>query len=249
MTHDTHAGPRHRVGNASRKVTVAFLLRGATHRATGSAPRDQEPAIRGEVGPELGRSPDDAAWSVVMIGLMSLRAGVHAIGPDNGKLEVLTYREGIGQAVGHDLVIDVRQWQATVQVAEDGTIASVQLHADPQSLQVREGLRGVKPLTDKDRGEIRKNIDEKILRGQTIAFQSTAVESSPGKLIVRGDLSLAGASRPAAFELETTGDGAVTGTLPLTQSEWGIKPYRGLMGALKVRDAVQVALEVQLPAD
>ena len=28
-------------------------------------------------------------------------------------------------------------------------------------------------------------------------------------------------------------EGRVSGTIPLTQSEWGIKPYRGLMGALK----------------
>lgn len=131
-----------------------------------------------------------------MLGLMALRAGPHAVGPDNGTLQVRTYREGVGQAVGHDLIIDVGQWQATVQASEDGTISSVELKADPRSLQVREGLRGLKPLTDKDRGEIRKNIDEKILRGEPIAFRSTAVESSPAKLIVRGDLSLAGANRP-----------------------------------------------------
>jgi polyisoprenoid-binding protein YceI len=182
-----------------------------------------------------------------MIGPMSLGAGVHTVGPDNGTLQVRTYREGIGQAVGHDLVIDVGQWRATVQAAEDGTIASVELEADPRSLQVREGLRGVKPLTDKDRGEIRKNIDEKILRGQPIVFRSTGAESSPGKLIVRGELSMAGTSRPASFELATTGDRQVSGTLPVTQSEWGIKPYRGLMGALKVRDTVEIVIDVQLP--
>ena len=184
-----------------------------------------------------------------MIGLMALGAGLHTLGPDNGTLQVRTYREGIGQAVGHDLVIDVGQWQATVQVSEDGTISSVELEADSRSLQVREGLRGVKPLTDKDRGEIRKNIDEKILRGQPITFRSAAVESSPGKLIVRGELTLAGASRPASFELKTTADDQVSGALSLTQTEWGIKPYRGFMGALKVRDTVEIVVDVTLPPD
>jgi polyisoprenoid-binding protein YceI len=183
-----------------------------------------------------------------MIGPMSLGAGAHTVGPDHGTLQVRTFREGIGQAVGHDLVIDVGQWQATVQASEDGTIASIELEADPRSLRVREGLRGVKPLTDKDRGEIRKNIDERILRGQPIVFRSTAVETTPGKLIVLGDLTLAGASRPAAFELGTTGDRQVTGAVPVKQSEWGIKPYRGLMGALKVRDTVEIVVDVQLPA-
>ena len=38
------------------------------------------------------------------------------------------------------------------------------------------------------------------------------------------------------------------GTIPLTQSDWGIKPYRGLMGALKVRDELEIVLDARLPA-
>lgn len=178
---------------------------------------------------------------------MEIPAGRHTVGPESGKLEVLTYREGMAQKVGHDLVIEVGQWQATVQVSEDGTISSVELEADSRTLQVREGLGGVKPLTDKDRGEIRKNIDEKILRGQPVTFRSSAVESSDSKLMVRGELSLISASRPVSFELEMSANGGVAGRLPLRQSEWGIKPYRGLMGALKVRDTVEIVIDVQLP--
>jgi polyisoprenoid-binding protein YceI len=186
---------------------------------------------------------------VVMIGSMPLPAGRYAIGPENGPMQVRTHREGIAQKVGHDLVLDVPQWQATVEVVGDGTVSSIELEVDSGSLQVREGLGGVKPLTDKDRADIRKNIDEKILRGQPISFRSAAVESSAGMLTVRGELSLAGASRSVSFGLETTDDGHLTGTLPLIQSEWGIKPYRGLMGALKVRDAVEIVVDVQLPPD
>ena len=41
-------------------------------------------------------------------------------------------------------------------------------------------------------------------------------------------------------------DGHVTGTIPVTQTAWGIKPYRGLMGALKVRDDVEVVIDARL---
>jgi hypothetical protein len=37
--------------------------------------------------------------------------------------------------------------------------------------------------------------------------------------------------------------------VPLAQSEWGIKPYRGLMGALKVRDSLEVVFDGSLPTD
>jgi hypothetical protein len=30
---------------------------------------------------------------------------------------------------------------------------------------------------------------------------------------------------------------------------WGIKPYRGMMGALKARDTIEVILDVSLPSD
>jgi polyisoprenoid-binding protein YceI len=164
-------------------------------------------------------------------------------------LQVRTYREGVAQKVCHDLIIDVEQWEATAEVGEDGTLSAVRLDADPRSLQVREGMRGVKPLTDKDRADIRETIEEKVLRGQPIAFRSSAVELADGALTVRGELDLAGATRPASFELHAATDGRVGGTLPLTQSEWGIKPYRGLMGALKVRDTVEIVVDVRLPLD
>ena len=180
---------------------------------------------------------------------MAFRAGTHTVGGDNGLLQVRTFREGLAQKVGHDLIIDVQQWEATAEVGEDGTLSAVQLNADPRSLRVRDGLHGVKPLADKDRADIRETIDEKILRGQPIAFRSSAVELADGALIVRGELNLAGTTRPATFELNAGTDGRVSGVLPVTQSEWEIKPYRGLMGALKVRDTIEVFLDVPLPSD
>ena len=178
---------------------------------------------------------------------MALTPGTYRLGPDNGSVEVRTYREGVAQKIGHDLIIDVGQWEATFEVGEDGTLSSVGLEADSRSLQVREGLHGLKPLSDKDRDEIRKDIDEKILGGEPIGFRSSAAEAVDDRLTVQGELTMAGATRPASFDLELSAQGRMTGTLPVTQSEWGIKPYRGLMGALKVRDAIEVVLDVRLP--
>ncbi len=139
------------------------------------------------------------------------------------------------------------QWEASVEIDPGGQPTAVSLEADPRSLQVLEGHRGVKPLTDSDRGEIRSNIDEKILRGQPISFRSSAVELSDGRIAVRGELTMAGTTRPATFELRLDDRGHVQGTLQVTQSEWGIKPYRAFMGALKVRDTVEVVLDADLP--
>ena len=179
---------------------------------------------------------------------MALSTGAQTLGPHNAKLQVLTYREGVAAKVGHDLVLDVTRWEAKVDLAAD---PAVELSADPRSLEVREGRRGVKPLTDKDRAEIRRNIDDKILHGEPIGFRSSAVrvDEAAGRLAVDGELTIAGSTRPISVQLESDEDGRVSGTIALVQSDWGIKPYRGLMGALKVRDELELVLEARLSAD
>lgn len=163
------------------------------------------------------------------------------LGPADGSLVVKTYREGIAARIGHDLVIDVTSWHATLEGGR------VELTADPHSLRVREGLRGVKPLSDGDRDEILKNVDEKVLRGQPISFSGTVTERD-GALDVDGDLTIAGTKRPMLAGVRVAADGRATATISLNQSDWGIKPYRGMMGALKVRDELEIVLDVRLPA-
>jgi polyisoprenoid-binding protein YceI len=169
------------------------------------------------------------------------------LGPDNATLQVKTYREGMAQKVGHDLVIDVTGWQATVTTGEDSTPVSVELSADPTSMRVRDGHGGAKPLSDKDRGEIVKNIEKKVLGRHSIAFRSTGVERRDGRLQLSGELEMGGTARPVSLEVDMGADGRVGCTVPLQQSQWGIKPYTALMGALKVRDDVEVVLDAKLP--
>jgi polyisoprenoid-binding protein YceI len=154
----------------------------------------------------------------------------------------------VAAKAGHDLIIDVTRWDATVEVADEPAGWTIGLNADPRSLEIREGLRGVKPLTDKDRVEIRRNIDEKILGSHPIEFRSRGVRlgDDGGRLTVEGELSMAGSTRPVTAQLSVEDDGGISGTIPVTQSDWGIKPYRGLMGALKVRDEIEVVIAATL---
>jgi YceI-like domain len=167
------------------------------------------------------------------------------LGPDNATLEVRTSREGMVARAGHDLVLTVTRWEATVELGAEPRIA---LDADPRSLEVREATGGVKPLTDGDRREIRTNIDRKVLGGRPIEFRSSAVRRAGQRLVVEGELRLAGRSAPISAELDVDADGRVAGAIPLVQSRWGIAPYRALMGALKVSDEVEVRVEGRLPA-
>ena len=163
------------------------------------------------------------------------------LGPDDGALTVRTYREGVGARVGHDLVLEVTAWRAAVE--RD----SIVLTADPASLEVREATGGVAPLTGRDRREIARNIERKVLGREPIEFRSTAVTRAAGQLAVEGELTMAGRTRPLAVRLDVDGEGRASGSVTLAQTAWGITPYRGLLGALKVRDEVQVSVEGRLP--
>jgi polyisoprenoid-binding protein YceI len=175
--------------------------------------------------------------------------GTHALGPENATLSVRTGRGGAAAKAGHDLLIDVTSWQATLEVGEDQTPASIALHADAASLRVREGTGGMQALGDDDKASISQTIDDEVLKGKGIEFRSSEVlPGADGRIGVRGKLKLVGNTRPIEFDLSVSADGKLSASAALKQTDWGIKPYSTLFGALKVADEVEVVLDVGPPA-
>jgi polyisoprenoid-binding protein YceI len=181
---------------------------------------------------------------------MPIPPGRYTLGPGDGTLTVRTGKAGAASKAGHNLVIEVTAWQATLDLPDGAAERSLALTADPRSLRVREGHGGVQALGDDDKTSIDQTIDEEVLKGSAIAFRSRRVEAGPdgAGLRVEGDLDLVGASRPVAFHLDAGADGRITGRATLKQSDWGIKPYSTLFGALKVTDEVEVVVDARLPA-
>jgi hypothetical protein len=174
--------------------------------------------------------------------------GSYSFGPSTGTLSVLTTCTGAAAKAGHDLVIDVTSWEATLQIGEDPARSDVALDASGASFCVREGTGGMKPLGDEDKASIGETIED-ILGRQPIRFRSTAVELNvdDGVIRTRGDLVLIGNSHAVAFDILLHRDGRVTATAAFNQTDWGIKPYRALFGALQVADEVSVTLDAFLP--
>jgi polyisoprenoid-binding protein YceI len=179
---------------------------------------------------------------------MAIQAGRHKLGPENGTLSVRTGRTGAAAKAGHDLLIDVTKWQATLEVGADPAQAGIVLDADATSLRVREGTGGMQALGDDDKANIEQTIDEDVLKGTGIEFRSTAVQTAAdgSRISVQGELTLAGKTGPIAFDLTVGADGNLTGSAVVKQTDWGITPYSALFGALKVADEVEVVLAAQL---
>ncbi len=171
---------------------------------------------------------------------------MHTFGPENARLTVRTRRVGAASKAGHDLLIEVTSWSATLDLGE---VPAATLTADASSLRVLEGTGGVMALDDDDRAGIAKTIDDEVLKGTPIEFRSNTVEltqdGAPGR--VTGELELAGTRHPVSFEL-TAANGRLTGTATVAQTDWGMKPYTALFGTLKVADEVEIAIDAGLPA-
>ncbi len=178
--------------------------------------------------------------------------GEYRMGSDTGRMLVHTYRVGLGSRAGHDLAIEVASWRGTAAVGADAAASSVVVTVDVESLEVREGRGGVKPLTNADLADIRKTIQEKVLdtvRYPLIAFRSTAVRGSPQDLSVDGQLTIRDVMHPITVRgsLEESSDEPhLQATAQVVQSEWGIKPYSALLGALRLRDAVDITIDATL---
>jgi polyisoprenoid-binding protein YceI len=172
--------------------------------------------------------------------------GNFRLGPDAGRVVIKTGRAGLAAKAGHDLTIEVTRWSAQVEVPAEGdggqSAATVSAELDLGSLEVREGTGGAMPLTDRDRREIKKQIAG-ILRGGTASFASTRVIPSGA---IEGTVTLNGKTQPARLQLTDSGSGRYRGSATLAQTGFGIKPYTGFFGALKLKDEVVVEFEVDL---
>jgi polyisoprenoid-binding protein YceI len=182
---------------------------------------------------------------------MAANGGRHRLGPDDGRLLLRTYRSGLAAQAGHDLTIEMTRWSGDLDPGDgdDLSNASLEIRIDMGAMVVREGRGGVKPLTDRDRREIAETGRKQIEAGRFPEATFTAEKFEPdgsGGGAISGTLTLHGQSRPLRLQVSRSGEGKYRVTASIVQSEFGIKPYSGMFGALKLRDAVDVEAEVDL---
>jgi hypothetical protein len=182
---------------------------------------------------------------------MALQAGRHRFGTDRGRIVLQTGRDGLASQAGHDLTIEVAVWSAELEAGDDGKPIGLQARIDLSSLVVREGTGGLKPLTDRDKREIAVTARKELSAagGLEARFTATDFEPSGDGGVIAGTLTIGGNSGPLRLLVTKTGPGAYAAAGTVLQTSFGIKPYTGFLGALKVKDAVDFEAQVQLPAD
>lgn len=158
---------------------------------------------------------------------------------------VLTFKAGALSALGHDLELAVERF--TIEV--DDAFA-IDASFDPSSLRVLgASIDGrVEPLPASDRDKIERTIVEEVLdarRHPTIRYRAAARRRDDGGFDLDGELVLHGASRPLRTRAERSGDRLVA-EVRLSQPDFGIRPYRAMLGALRIQP--EVLVRVTTPA-
>jgi polyisoprenoid-binding protein YceI len=165
----------------------------------------------------------------------------------NADCEVYTFKEGLLSAVAHDLRIRVTRFAIETDGASfvNGTFDARSLRVDCAQ---RDGADDRRALDEDDKRTIEGNIVHDVLhadRSPEVTFASTAVEKEGEGFRVRGELTLCGRTRSIEF-VTREGEGWQLAEISLHQPDFGIAPYRAMLGTLRVQPDVRVRVAAKI---
>jgi len=176
----------------------------------------------------------------------------HCLTPSSGNLFVYTFKEGLFSAVSHDLLLEVMDFKVDLNIPDgEMTSASFNLEAKSDSLNVicamKKGKRQPRLLKRKDKSDIKTFMEKDVLhtsKYNKITFQSIEIQQEETYYLVKGQLSLHGTIKMIKFKVKSDDRKRFKGAVILPQTNFGIKPYNALMGALKVRNRIKIGFDL-----
>ncbi len=165
----------------------------------------------------------------------------------DGELTVRTGVSGRAARMGHRLTLLMGTWRIAVTWSAGAPVAG-HLMVDVDSLQVLSGEGGVTPLSGAEKGVARGNALKALQakRFPHIEFHADTITGTEDGYRLAGPLRIHGVSRRTEVTLAVTDRGdewQMTCRAEVRQSDFGVKPFTMMMGAMKVDDVVTVALD------
>lgn len=170
---------------------------------------------------------------------------------DGKTLHIFTFKEGLLSKVAHDLRLSVQDFSLEVEEGRVELVVPVrELRVDGA---MKRGELRPKTLSEKDKRDILDNMHKDVLRSgiyPEIRFVGEAagddVAGEGPSFALKGELEMGGRKLPLRATVERR-DGRLRSRIELVPSRWGIKPFSAMLGTLKVKDRVEVELEISAP--
>lgn len=166
---------------------------------------------------------------------------------EEARIEVYTFKEGaLSAAVGHDLRMQVERYE----IRTDGRRVEATLW--PASIEVLgavfDGELRPGALSLTDRQQILEAMQKHVLHTDEhplVHFEGVVQRVANG-YEVTGQLEILGKRSPIRLAVTEEG-GRWRGSVDIVPSRFGVRPYRTMMGMLKLADRVRVAYDVAIP--
>ena len=174
----------------------------------------------------------------------------YVLDPRTSRFTVRAFASGMLSAFGHSPTIAIRDFAGEAQFSPDNLeSASLRVTVKAASLGVTDDV------SDKDRREIEREMQEKVLesaRYPEIVYACTGVSvDNPANgqysIKLRGNLTLHGVTHSLTIpaRVAVTGDMLrAFGDFSLRQSDYNIKPVSAIGGGLKVKDEVKFSFDI-----
>jgi hypothetical protein len=165
----------------------------------------------------------------------------------NAECLVFTFKEGLLSPVAHDLRLRVTRFTLELDEARTQVVARFDTGALEVDTPMKDGAPNPNALSAEDKRKIASQIRDDVLHSTlypTAEFRSSSlVARDDGGYDVRGELTLHGATRQVSAKsvLEA---GKQLVELTLHQPDFGIAPFRAMLGTLKIKSDVIVRLSL-----
>lgn len=165
----------------------------------------------------------------------------------NAECSVLTFKEGLLSPVAHDLRLRVTRFSLEVDAAASAIVARFDTSSLLVDCPMKDGAENPSALSASDKQKIATQIREDVLhfsRYPEAVFRSSAVTArADGGYDVEGELTLHGVTKRLAARTRLVA-GRQQLELRLHQPDFGITPYRAMLGTLKIQADVVVSVTV-----
>ncbi len=161
----------------------------------------------------------------------------------NAECCVFTFKEGLLSPIAHDLRLAVGDFSIEVDAANSSVSASFDTGSLRVDVPMKDGIENPTALSSADKAKIAGQIRDDVLHSSkfpTATFRSSSVTArADGGYDLSGDLTLHGVTRPLAAQTRVVA-GRQQVELTLHQPDFGITPYRAMLGTLKIQANVTI---------
>jgi len=173
----------------------------------------------------------------------------YRIDPGRSLFTVQGFAAGLLSAFAHSPTFAVREYGGEVRLGDTAESLELELTVNPALLDLQDRVSAA------DRRDIEARMQGEVLETseyRTIAYRGGVIEAGTigqgrYRLVIGGELSLHGVTRPQRIDAELTvfGDGLrLGGGSMLRMSEYGIRPVTALGGTIKLKDELKLTFDL-----